>query len=170
MPNETQPINLDLEIRDEHIDTEAIMAAIRESIMRRREDAASRGIDFEALATGTFVRASAERFQPDLYESLYSMSVLKDKAQVGMHLTETAVPVISPFVQKLRRMLHAIALFYVNMSAERQIAFNAAVTKTTTNLVRALDRESDRLFEIESLKSEVARLTDRIAELEKNRI
>jgi hypothetical protein len=53
------------------------------------------------------------------------------------------------------------------MSAERQIAFNAAVSKTTMGIVRALDREAGQQAEIEALRAEVRQLSERIAAIER---
>jgi len=167
MPKDKSDVDLALEIRDDQVNTEAIMWAIRDAILLRREDAAARGIDFNALAAGTFQRPHAHRFEPALYDSLFNMSALKDKAQVGMYLTESPLPIVGPLVQKVRRALHAVVLFYVNMSAERQIAFNAAVSKTTMGIVRALDREAGQQAEIEALRAEVRQVSERIAAIER---
>lgn len=167
MPKDKSDVDLALEIRDDQVNTEAIMWAIRDAILLRREDATARGIDFDALAAGTFQRPHAHRFEPALYDSLFNMSALKDKAQVGMYLTESPLPIVGPLVQKVRRALHAVVLFYVNMSAERQIAFNAAVSKTTMGIVRALDREAGQQAEIEALRAEVRQLSERIAAIER---
>jgi hypothetical protein len=119
---------------------------------------------------GRYEITEGERFQSQVYESMYAMSSLRDKSQVQPFVTPLPVPVIGPLIQKIRGALHAIAIFYVNMSAERQIAFNVATSRTINAMARALDKEAlsaPKAEDMAQLKAELARLQARISELEK---
>ncbi len=159
-----------LSVSADAINVEALMRELRAAITQRKKDAEAKGIDFEKLAMGRYEISEGERFQSQVYEAIYTMTSLRDKSQVQPFVTPIAVPLIGPLIQKIRGALHMISIFYVNMSAERQIAFNVATARAVGSLARALDKEAEtapKADDIAQLKQEIARLQTRISELEK---
>jgi hypothetical protein len=58
-----------------------------------------------------------------------------------MMLTESRVPIVGSLVQKLRKALHGLVLFYVNALAARQSRFNEETARAFRSLVRELEAQ-----------------------------
>jgi hypothetical protein len=143
---ETPPVPLHapesvLSIRDPQLDVDAIMAEIRAALMKRRAEAEARGVNFDDLAMGRYAMADSDRFPMQLHEALQQASLLRDSTQVSLFVTPTTTPVIGGLIQRVRTALHQAILFYVNMSAERQIAFNTETSKALNRLTAAADKQ-----------------------------
>ncbi|MCX6017988.1 MAG: hypothetical protein NTZ50_05685 [Chloroflexi bacterium] len=159
-----------IEINDEKLDIEGILQAIRIQILQRREKASTEGIDFDALARGTGSIPDAVRFPPSLHESMFQAEMLRDKTQVSLFVTARPMPIIGGLIQRLRTGLHQIAVFYVNIAAQRQIAFNVEVARSLTQLVSTLEAEqkseSAADASIAQMREEIDYLKRRVEELE----
>jgi hypothetical protein len=156
-----------LSIHDHNIDVEKVMAEIRMAIERRRAEAEARGLNFEQLATGRYQIPTGNRFPGKLYESLYQASLLRDKSLVSPFITPVPVPLVGRLVQRIRGALHQLVIFYVNMSAERQIAFNIETSRALNRLVDALDKEAASDMAAQALSARVSQLEEKIANLER---
>jgi len=154
-----------IEIRDPEIDAEAIMRQIRENIRQRRAQAEGQGLDYEAFVEGLYTSQVTARFDHSLYYDLRRMSVGYDKVGVGLSLTESRIPLIAPLVQRFRKALHHLVIYYVNILAGQQARFNEYVVRALTGLVKELE-EGPTPTEVEALRQEIAQLQARLEQLE----
>lgn len=150
------------------LNVDAIMQAIRDQIVRRRSDAEAAGIDFEKLAKGEYALSTGGRFPAQLHEQVFQAEMLRDKTQVSLFVTPLPIPMIGGIVARVRAALHQVTLFYVNMSAQRQIAFNSEISKTVSQLVQALENERQNdTATIKDLTLEIQHLKQRIEAMER---
>ena len=149
-----------LSIRDPQLDVDAIMAEIRASLMQRRADAESRGINYEEIAMGRYTVPGSQRFPVELHEALQQASLLRDSTQVSLFVTPSSIPIVGGLIQRIRTALHQAIIFYVNMSAQRQIAFNVEASKALNRLTGSLDKQ------LAERDAQIAALQKRIDELE----
>ncbi|NLE43628.1 MAG: hypothetical protein GX620_02805 [Chloroflexi bacterium] len=154
-----------IDIRDESIDTEAIMRLIRENIRRRRSEAEAQGLDYEAFVEGLYASKVSARFDNSLYYDLRRMSVSYDKIGVGLSLTSVRLPLLGPLIQRVRTALHHLVIYYVNMLAGQQTRFNEYVMRAVTTLVKDLEETPDPR-QWQQLKEEVVQLRQRLDRLE----
>lgn len=154
-----------IEIRDPEIDAEAIMRQIREDIRKRRAEAEAKGLEYESFVEGLYASQVAARFDHSLYYDLRRMSVGYDKIGVGLSLTESRTPLIAPLVQRVRRALHHLVIYYTNKLAGQQARFNEYVVRALTGLVKELE-EGPRPEDVEALREEIAELRVRVEKLE----
>lgn len=154
-----------IEIRDPEIDAEAIMRRIRENIRKRRSEAEAQGLDYEAFVEGLYTSQVTARFDHSLYYDLRRMSVGYDKIGVGLSLTESGLPLIGPLVQRFRKALHHLVIYYVNMLAGKQARFNEYVVRALTALVKELEQDPTP-SEVKALRQEITELRARLEQLE----
>jgi len=154
-----------VEIRDPEIDAESIMRRIRENIRKRRAQAEEQGLDYEAFVEGLYASQATARFDHSLYYDLRRMSVGYDKIGVGLSLTESQLPLIAPLVQRVRRALHHLVIYYTNKLAGQQARFNEYVVRAVSGLVKELE-EDPTSEEVESMRRDIAELKKRIKDLE----
>jgi hypothetical protein len=154
-----------IEICDPEIDAEAIMRQIRENIRKRRAQAEAQGLDYESFVEGLYASQVTARFDHSLYYDLRRMSVGYDKVGVGLSLTESGLPLIGPLVQRFRKALHHLVIYYTNMLAGQQARFNEYVVRALTGLVKELE-EGPGPDDIAALRREVAELRARVEQME----
>ncbi len=154
-----------VEIRDPEIDADTIMRQIREKIRQRRAQAEAQGLDYEALVEGLGISPEAARFDRHLYYNLRRISVSYDKLGVGLSLTASHVPIISPLMQRARAVLHHLVIYYTNMLAGQQARFNEHVMRVLTGLVKALE-QGPSPDEVEALRRDVQALRAQLEQLE----
>jgi O-antigen chain-terminating methyltransferase len=151
-----------IEIGDPEIDVEKIMARIRENIRRRREEAKQRGLDFDNMASGTYEGLEGGRFNSELYYELHQVNSLYDRILVGPSIVPRHFPLLGKLVSRLRRELHNLVIYYVNMLGGRQVAFNRAVVNVLNKLIEQLDEK----IEVDDLRKEMEEIRRRLANLE----
>lgn len=154
-----------IEIRDPEIDAESIMRQIRQKIRERRAKAEEQGLDYEAFVEGLYASQVSARFHHRLYYDLRRMSVGYDKLGVGLSLTESRIPVIAPLVQRVRRALHHLVIYYTNKLAGQQVRFNEYTIRALTGLVKELE-EGPTSSTVETLQQEVESLRAQVENLE----
>lgn len=159
-PAAPQPPETVLSIRDPQLDVDAIMVEIRAALMQRKAEAEARGVNFDDMAMGRYIVPGSDRFPMELHEALQQVSLLRDSTQVSLFVTPSSTPIIGGWIQRVRTALHQAIVFYVNMSAERQIAFNVEVSKTLNRLTAALDKQ------LAEKDAQIATLQKRIDDLE----
>ncbi len=161
-PATPQPADSVLSIRDPQLDVDAIMAEIRAALMQRRIDAEARGIDFDDIAMGRYNVPGSDRFPMELHEALQQASLLRDGSQVSLFVTPASVPIIGGLLQRIRTALHQAIIFYVNMSAERQIAFNVEVSRALNRLTASLDKQlAEKDAQIAALQARIDAMEQR---------
>lgn len=155
-----------IEINDPDIDVEDIMARIRERIQQRRAQAADQGLDYDRLADqkGPAFRSTAPS-DSDLYYDLYQVRNSADSIWISLSVVGRSIPVIGGLVNRVRRALHNVVLYYVNMLAGRQVVFNRAVTGALQHIVDRL--ETTPSPESGSRDDELAELRQRVEALER---
>jgi len=145
------------------VDVERVMTQIRDNIKRHRVEAEMRGIDFDKLARGKHPQLVGERFSGEVYDALYDAQAGADKNIIAMLVSPRPMPIVGGVIRRVREALHALVLFYVNRSAQRQAGFNTLITKALTNIVSDLEKEA----EADTKDKRITALEQRIAELEK---
>ncbi len=153
-----------LEIRDPQIDAEAVMRQIREAIRKRRAQAEAQGVDYESFVEGLYTSQDSARFDGQVYYDLRRMSLSYNKIGVGLSLTANRLPIIGGMMQRVRAALHHLVLYYVNMMAGQQVAFNEYALRALSALVKDLD--SEPRGEAQALREQVAALEARVQQLE----
>ena len=154
-----------VEFRDSDIDSEAIMRRIRQKIRERRADAESRGLDYEAFVEGLYATQVSARFDHDLYYDLRRMSVGYNKIGVGLSLTESRIPILGPIIQRIRRALHQLVIYYVNQLAGQQARFNEYAMRALTSMTKTLEEGAD-VDDLDALREDVIELRERVRALE----
>lgn len=154
-----------VEFRDPDIDSEAIMRKIRTKIRERRAEAESKGLDYEAFVEGLYASQVSTRFDHDLYYDLRRMSVGYNKIGVGLSLTESRVPILGPIIQRVRRALHQLVIYYVNQLAGQQARFNEYTMRAMTSMTKTLE-DGVEPDDVDALRGEIIALRQRVRELE----
>ncbi len=130
--------------------------------MQRRIDAEARGIDFDDIAMGRYSVPGSDRFPMELHEALQQASLLRDGSQVSLFVTPTSVPIVGGLLQRVRTALHQAIIFYVNMSAERQIAFNVEASRALNRLTASLDKQlAEKDAQIAALQARIDAMEQR---------
>lgn len=141
-----------IEIRDPEIDVNEIMARIREDLKQRPP----LSIDFSALRfePGGSGGPIDDRFAFNLQRA----KQLRDKVYVGDQLM-SAQGTVGKLVQPLRRQLHQLTRFYVDLLAGRQAVVNIHLTDALDGLG---EQHRAALARIEQLELEVRELKARL--------
>lgn len=145
------------------VNVEEVMAQIRTNIKQRRIEAEAHGLDFDKLAQGRYRQLVGERFSGEAYEGLYDAQFAADKNGTAMLVTERPLPVIGSLIKRVREAMHGLVLFYVNRAADRQTAFNTAITRAVIQILNDLESEA----ETDTKDKRIAQLEARMAQLEK---
>jgi hypothetical protein len=153
-----------IQIDDPEIDVQAVMARIREAMEAHALD---EEIEFPTFAVAKARRGDHPRFSQELYYQLEQANLNYDQIWVELSLLEEHMPIVGPFVNRFKRELHRLVLFYVNALGGRQITMNDALVRTLNQLVESLETQpAPALAEVQTLRDEVARLRQRVEQLE----
>ena len=140
---------------DGEISVEEIMRQIKAHIAQQKVKALGLDMVFEG------------RFSQSLYDELIEATQENENPYVELQVTSTPVPVLGWLIDRLRRSLHELVLFYTNQSVSRQAAVNEHLLTALATLVRDLEKsESQHKAEVTALRAEIVRLEDRLAESE----
>lgn len=150
-----------IEIRGPEVSQDEIIAQIQARIQDRRTLAQAKGLDYDQLAEGSPSDRSG-RVDPELHYELQQACKAAEAIGVSMSMVERSVPFAGKFATRLRRELHSLVLYYVNMLAGRQMVFNRAVAQVLVGLVTDFDQAEMRA---EALEAEVTALKQRIEAL-----
>jgi hypothetical protein len=162
---ETNDLEGIIEIRDEQIDTEAIMRRIRENIQKRRETAEAQGIDFDAFVKGLY-REEVGHFDAAVYYNLRRANTLYDRVTVKQYVSPRHAPLIGPLIQRVRAALHDLVIYYVNMLGSKQVLFNESLVYLLNGLVQGLEKDAE---ELTALRQEVQELRAQLAAVQAKR-
>lgn len=122
--------------REEHVDVEQLMEQIRRQILEKRAAAGD-----EAAAR---VPVGGKRFPPELYDHLYQAGLGYNQLLVDPVIKESKLPLLGPLLNRVRRALHLLVIYYVNRLAERQQTVNLHLLRALSVLTEELEREQDR--------------------------
>lgn len=143
------------EIRDTNIsaaDVEALMQQIRDRIRNRSQQAENQGRSYHLPNS----MSAGKRLPGTLYGSMERLRAASSAVSVHLSVVgQHQLPIIGTLLQKVRRALHQLILYYVSMLAGRQSAFNRASIDMNRQTILALEAAIAR---IEKLEQEVALL------------
>jgi len=148
-----------VQIDDPEIDRESVYARIREGLRVRGP--------LPPMNFPTFDRPSAPPLRSDLFseeltESLERLNATFDQVWVELSLVERRFPVFGALVNRFKRDLHRLVIFYVNGLARAQQAINADVVRAVNRLVADLDAA-----DLVGLRRDLDDARLRLAELER---
>ena len=146
-PNATapkiEPQSPAFDIRDSEVNVEEIMTRIRERIRQRAQAAEASGGHY-----GLPSLAASRKLPAELYKLL-------DQTRASATSVRVPLAASSGLVGKVRKVVHQLVVYYVNMLADKQIVFNRASANTHKQLAQALEAAHAR---IEALEQDVASL------------
>lgn len=142
-----------IEIRDPEINVAEIMARIRENLAKR--EPLSPEVDSLVFDPGLGGFVSLDE---GLRQSLQQANLTFDKIYVGDQIR----PIKTwkdRLANPLRRPLHQLIRFYVDILSAKQSSFNSATVRTLNALSQKLEQEGkDRHEEMDLLRDDVAKL------------
>lgn len=137
---------------DGEISVEEIMRQIKAHIAQQKVQALGMDVAFE----GTFSQL--------MYDELIEASEENENPYVELQVTSTLIPVLGRLIDRLRRSVHELVLFYMHQGTSRQVALNKHLLTAFAALVRDLEkRESQHQADVAALKAEIAQLEARLA-------
>ena len=138
---------------DGEISVEEIMRQIQMHIAHQKIGAFGLDTEFD----GTFSQS--------LYDALIEAMQENDDLHIELQVTATPIPVLGRFIDRLRRSLHELVLFYTNQNTERQSMLNKHVLMAFAALVRDLEKsESRHKAEVIALQEKIVRLENELVE------
>jgi predicted nucleic acid-binding Zn-ribbon protein len=147
LPNPTdKPYEPEFEIRDPDLskaEVEEIMNRIRQRIRQRAQQAEANGLHY-----GLPNLATSRKLPAEFYKSL-------EQARASAGSVRVPLAASSGLVGKVRKVVHQLVVYYVNMMADKQMVFNRASANTQRQLAQALEAANAR---IEALEQDVANL------------
>ena len=96
-----------------------------------------------------------------MYHQLEQANLNYDQVLAELSLVETQTPLLGAFVNRFKRELHQLVVYYVNMVAERQVVVNDALVHTLNHLVHGLESST-----VKDLQGQLTDLQERIQNLE----
>ncbi len=163
MTRKTDGVESIVQIDDPEIDVQTIMARIREGLV---EHALDDEVEFPTFAVARARRGESLRFPKELYYHLEQANLNYDQIWVELSLVEKQMPLVGSFVNRFRRELHRLVVYYVNMLGERQVTMNDALVRTLNQLTDSLEGPDEVHATIAALQGEVAELRARLERLE----
>lgn len=154
------PIPLDDKLE---ADVQTIMARIQESLIESAPDDA---VEFPTYAAACARHGEPARFPQELYHQLEQANLNHDQIWVGLSLVESQSPLLGRFINRVKRELHRLVIYYVNMLGGRQATVNEALVRTLNPLVEQLEPPTEADPTILALQSEIADLKARLEKLE----
>ena len=137
---------------DNEVSVEEIMRQIKAHIAQQKVQALGMDVVFE----GTFSQS--------MYDELIAASEENENPYVELQVTSTSIPVLGRLIDRFRRSLHELVLFYMHQSTSRQVALNKHLLIAFATLVRDLEKqETQQQAEIAALKANIAQLEERLA-------
>jgi hypothetical protein len=140
MSQKTDDVASVVQIDDPEIDVQTIMARIREGLV---EHALDEDVEFPTFAVARARRGEATRFPEELYYQLEQANLNYDRIWVELSLVEDQMPLVGKFINRFKRELHRLVVYYVNMLGERQVTMNDALVRTLNQLVDSLEQSPD---------------------------
>ena len=140
MNKKTDDVASVVQIDDPEIDVQTIMARIREGLV---EHALDEDVAFPTFAVARARRGEGTRFPEELYYQLEQANLNYDQIWVELSMVEGQMPLMGRFVNRFKRELHRLVVYYVNMLGERQVTMNDALVRTLNQLVDSLERSPD---------------------------
>ena len=133
---------------DGEISVEDIMRQIQMHVAHQK----IRAFGMDAEFDGTF--------SPALYDALIEAAQENADLHVELQVTATPIPVLGKLIDRVRRSLHGLVLFYTNQNTARQSGVNKQLLAAMAALVKDLEQSEARH------KADAAALDARVVQLE----
>lgn len=137
-----------IDIRDPALNVDEIIERIETNRRQRHWLAGAAGVERKDIS-----------LEKEVNYYLHKLNISHNQIGTGLVLTESQIPVVGSLWQKLRRNVHYLVLFYLNLVTKKQIQVNAYTVQTFTALIKYLVQENNRTkAELKMLQEQVARL------------
>jgi len=155
------------------LDVQTIMARIRASLIEQAPDSDVEYPTFAAACARS--GAATPSFTEEMYYQLEQANLNRDQVWTELSLVESQMPLLGPFVNRFKRELHQLVIYYVNMLGRRQVTVNDALVRALNQLVDALEHRPEQPAQepsaeanraIQALQREIAELRARVESLE----
>jgi hypothetical protein len=133
------------------ISVEEIMRQIKAHIAQQKVKMLGTDMKFEG------------KFSQALYDELTEAMQENENPYVELQVTSTPIPVLGRLIDRLRRSLHELVLFYTNQSIGQQVALNKHLLTALAVLVQDLERSEGN---VATLRTEIVDLKARLAKFE----
>jgi hypothetical protein len=154
------PIPLDDDLQ---ADVQTIMARIQESLI---EHAPKDEVEYPTHAAARARYGAPVRFSQEMYYQLEQANLNHDQIWVGLSLVESRTPLAGRLINRFKRELHRLVIYYVNMLGGRQATVNKALVHTLNPLVEKLEPPAEANPTIVALQREIDDLQARLEKLE----
>ncbi len=158
-----------IEIRDPEVDVEEIMQRIRERLRQRAAQKKAEPWLPDFGSEMADIDPSVRALAPKMCYSLQQAREQANKIWVDLLLTETMtrrIPFLGGLWRRIRREAHNLVLFYVNILAANQAAFNNHVVRILSELVGKQKQLLDQEDALKQLRAEIEALRADLKELQ----
>lgn len=147
-----------IEIHDESITSEELVAEVERRVARRRADLGPVNLVFPTFGhVSTFPEPPpGGEVSPHLYYYLKQANQTPASAVEPLLASSpaTQLPVVGRFWQRVRGQVHSLVLFYVNRAVRDQNRLNVNLISTLNELTRVVQEQAD---ELDALRAEQRR-------------
>ncbi len=158
-PSSVAPDGL-LEIQDPEIDLDAIMAEIRQRIIRRRAELGYDRRTFPTFGAAAYPGVPEDiDYDTDLYHYLRLANETFAAAETAPLLAPspaTRIPILGKVWQIIRGSAHSLVLFYVNRAVAHQTTVNSHLVSTLNRMAVVMAQQQRTIqalqAELESLR------------------
>jgi hypothetical protein len=147
-----------VEIHDPEIDHVELLQRVQTRIATRRQEAQSRGQDYDHLTDERGLLHGVRLLPGRVYQNLQYVSENSDDLWVSVNVRDERLPLLNRLWMGIKQAFHLLVVFYVNQLAGRQVAFNTAAWSLFVDLVKTLEEQEEQLA---TLEAEIARLKAR---------
>lgn len=153
-----------IEIRDDGLDADAVMVALRRGLAARGEVYAKSPHFPSFHGQGDRLVDGASE-AADLAFQLQAMAAFQDALHVSCQFVSgrLKVPLVGGLVDRFRSELHNLVVFYANLLAAGQASFNAHAVQANNRVAQLLRRQDS---DLEELREEVRRLRQQLLAIE----
>ncbi len=151
-----------LEIHDEEISSEELVAEIERRVARRREQLGGVNLVFPSFAhVSTFPEPAGDLSNPHLYYYLKraNQTLLSGVEPNLSPSPATQTPILGRVWSRIRGEMHNLVLFYVNRAVGDQNLLNVNLISTLNEMTRVVQEQQ---AEINALRAEIRRLNGEV--------
>ncbi len=151
-----------IEVKDGEL-SEELLSRVKENLSRRKDQT----IQFDPFVDSLFGSSETVDAETRVRYAIGQADLWQSSVRVGVRL-RAAQSLADRLLERVRRPFHELAVFYVELMAQRQKAFNAHVVSALKILLEVVQRQGDeaRSREVAELKAEIERLREQIRRLE----
>lgn len=148
-----------VQIDDPEIDSDALYARIRTGLAQHGPWPA---IDFPIFERPRVPILQGDLFSSELVEQLERLNASFDQVWVELSIIERLYPVIGTIVNRVKRDLHQLVIYYVNQLGQRQRIVNEDIVRLVNRAILEIDAA-----DLTALRRDLDHTNARLAELER---